>query len=80
MPFYVLHHHHEPEDCAVAFAAWHGFRSPLRRQPALSTCLDGDHSIWWRVEAPDPTAALALLPRYVARRTRPIEVHDVDIP
>jgi hypothetical protein len=80
MPFYVLHHHHDPADCAAAYAAWHGFHSPLRRQPAPSTCLDGDHSIWWRVEAADAAAALALLPRYVARRTRPIEVRDVAIP
>ena len=36
--------------------------------------------MWWRVEAPDPPAALALLPPYVARRTRAIAVRDVQIP
>jgi len=80
MPIFVLQHHHDPEDCATAFAAWHGFPSPLRRQPAPSTCLSGSHRIWWRVEAASRDAALALLPRYVAARTEPIEVRDVEIP
>jgi hypothetical protein len=80
MPCYVLHHHHEPSECAAVYAAWHGFRSPLRRQAAPSTCLVGDHSIWWHVEADDEPAALALLPRFVAHRTRPIAVREVEIP
>jgi hypothetical protein len=80
MPYFLLHHHHEPDDCAAAFAAWTGFESPLRRKQAATTCLTGGHSVWWRVQADDPAAALALLPRYVARRTTPIEVRDVEIP
>jgi hypothetical protein len=36
--------------------------------------------VWWRVEAPDPSAALALLPPYVADRTEAIAVRDIDIP
>ena len=36
--------------------------------------------IWWRVEAGDKTSALGLLPRYVAERTTPIEVREVEIP
>jgi hypothetical protein len=80
MPVFLLHHQHEPDDCAAAFAAWTGFDSPLRHRRAASTCLDGGHSIWWRVHAEDDAAALALLPRYVARRTVPIEVRDVEIP
>jgi hypothetical protein len=32
------------------------------------------------VKAEDRAEALALLPRYVARRTVPIEVRDVEIP
>jgi hypothetical protein len=80
MATYVLQHHHEPEECPAAYAAWHGFHSPLRHQPAPSTCLDGDHTVWWRVEAADPAAALALLPPFVARRTRPIVVREVQIP
>ena len=80
MPVFLLHHRHEPGDCAVAFAAWAGFESPLRQRPAPSTCLAGGHAIWWRVEAPDRAAALALLPPYVAERTTPIPVRDVQIP
>lgn len=80
MPAYLLYHHHEPSDCAAAFAAWAGFDSPLRRRTAVSSCLNGGHSVWWRVEAESANAALALLPRYVARRTTPIEVRDVEIP
>jgi hypothetical protein len=36
--------------------------------------------LWWRVEAPDPTGALALLPGFVAARTTAIEVREVEIP
>jgi hypothetical protein len=80
MPVYLLHHQHEPRECTVAFAAWTGFDSPLRHRPAPSTCLAGGHALWWRVRAEDRAAALALLPRYVAERTTPIEVREVDIP
>jgi hypothetical protein len=80
MPVFLLHHRHEPGDCAVAFAAWAGFESPLRHRSAASTCLMGGHAIWWRVEAANRAAALALLPRYVAERTTPIQVRDVEIP
>ena len=80
MPFYLLHHHHEPGECAAAFAAWTGFASPLRHRQAAATCLTGGHSVWWRVQAESATAALSLLPRYVARRTVPIEIRDVEIP
>lgn len=80
MPVYLLHHRHDPDECAAAFAAWQGFDSPLRHRPAPSTCLAGGHEIWWQVEAPDDSDALALMPRYVAERTRPIAVRDVEIP
>jgi hypothetical protein len=80
MPLFVLHHHHAPAECAAAFAAWQGFDSRLRRHPAASTCLDGGHALWWRVEAPDRHAALALLPPFVARRSDAIAVRDVQIP
>jgi hypothetical protein len=79
MPLYLLHHQHAAEDCDAAFAAWIGFDSPLRRRTAASSCLSGGHSVWWRVEALDCDAALALLPRYVARRTTPIAIRDVRI-
>ena len=80
MPFFLLHHQHDPAECAAAFAAWTGFDSPLRQRHAASTCLSGGHAVWWRVQAENAAAALALLPRYVARRTVPIEVRDVEIP
>ncbi len=80
MPFFLLHHRHEPAECAAAFAAWTGFRSPLRHRRAASTCLTGGHAVWWRVQADDAAAALAQLPLFVARRTLPIEVRDVEIP
>jgi len=80
MPTFLLHHRHRPDECVVAFAAWRGFASPLRHHHAPSTCLTGGHAIWWRVQAPDLAAALSLVPRYVADRTEPIEVRDVEIP
>ncbi len=80
MPMFLLHHRHRPDECGVAFAAWQGFDSPLRHRVVPSTCLAGGHAIWWRVEAPDLAAALSLVPPYVAARTEPIEVRDVEIP
>jgi hypothetical protein len=83
MPVFLLHHQHQPDECPAAFAAWTGFDSPLRRRPAASTCLtDGPtgHALWWRVEAVDHSSALALLPRFLAERTTPIEIREVPIP
>jgi len=80
MPIFLLHHQHTAHDCAAAFAAWRGFASPLRHRRTASTCLAGDHSIWWRVQAENGAAALALLPAFVARRTTLVEVRDVEIP
>jgi hypothetical protein len=80
MPVFLLHHLHQPGECAAAFAAWTGFQSPLRHRSAASTCLAGGHAVWWRVQAEDRAAALALLPRYVAERTTPIEVREIEIP
>jgi hypothetical protein len=80
MPVFLLYHKHEPGECAAAFAAWTGFESPLRHRPADSTCLAGGHTLWLRVEARDCRSALALLPRYLAERTTPIEVREVQIP
>jgi len=80
MPLFLLHHRHEPLECAAAFAAWSGFSSPLRHRTAPSTCLSGGHAVWWRVEAPDIRGALELLPRFVAERTVGTEVREVEIP
>jgi hypothetical protein len=80
MPYFLLQHRHTPAECAAAFAAWTGFRSPLRHGSAASTCLAGGHGLWWRVQATDAAAALALLPLFVARRTTPIEVREIEIP
>jgi len=80
VPLYLLHHEHEPHECAAAFAAWSGFDSPLRRRTAESTCVTGGHALWWRVEAADDAAALANLPRFVAERTNPIQIREIQIP
>ena len=80
MPSFLLSHQHEAHECAAAFAAWQGFSSPLRHCRAPSSCLEGGHGLWWRVEADDRAAALALLPRYVARRTAAIQIREVEIP
>jgi hypothetical protein len=80
MPLFLLDHQHEPQECAAAFAAWAGFASPLRRSHALSSCLVGGHRLWWRVQAASEDEALALLPTFVASRTRATEVREVEIP
>jgi hypothetical protein len=80
MPTFLLHHRHTAAECAAAFAAWRGYESPLRHRRAPSTCLAGDHSVWWQVSATDAAAALAMLPRYVRERTTLTRVRDVEIP
>ena len=80
MASFLLNHRHEPHECDAAFAAWQGFDSPLRHRPTPSTCLVGDHGLWWKVEAPGLAAALALLPPYVAERTEVVQVREVVIP
>jgi hypothetical protein len=80
VPLFRLHHRHEADECPVAYAAWRGFESPLRRSSALSSCREGDHAIWWDVEASDGARALELLPPYVAVRTTALAVSEVQIP
>jgi hypothetical protein len=80
MSSFLLHHRHTACECAAAFAAWRGFDSPLRRHWVPSTCLEGGHAVWWRVDAPNPQAALAFLPPFVAHRTDAIAVRDIQIP
>jgi hypothetical protein len=80
MTLFVLHHEHRPHECAAAFAAWQGFDSPLRHGLVPSSCLAGGHGLWWTVEAANRASALELLPRFVADRTRAIQVREVEIP
>ena len=80
MSTFLLHHQHTAGECATAFAAWNGFKSPLRRRSVHSTCLAGGHALWWIVEAVDRDSALSLLPNFVARRATAIEVRKVRIP
>ena len=77
---FLLAHHHAPDACRFAFAAWRGFASPLRHRPTTGTCALGGHELWWEVETGDDAEALALLPPYVAERTRVVEITDVPIP
>jgi hypothetical protein len=80
MARYLLHHHHEPDECGVVFASFKGHGSPLRRQPTLASCRTGGHAIWWTVEAGSEEDALQLLPYYVAERTTVTRVSEVQIP
>jgi hypothetical protein len=80
MPDFFLQHKHDPSECESAFAAWRSYESPLRGSSVPSTCLAGDHRIWWSVDAPDAAAALALLPDFVASRTEVTEVRYVEVP
>ena len=80
MATFVLAHTHEPGQCSTAFAAWRGFESPLRRRSVLASCVRGGHTLFWFVEAPDVSSALAHLPPFVAERTEATEVREVPIP
>jgi hypothetical protein len=77
---YLLHHQHEAQECGVAFAAFKGGKSTLRRQQTLASCAFGGHAIWWLVEAPSEQHALELLPFYLAQRTTATRVSPVEIP
>jgi hypothetical protein len=77
---FLLDHHHRPEECRAAYAAWNGFDSPLRRHAAVASCASGGHRIFWTVDARDGSAALGQLPPYVAERTAVDEVKEVPIP
>ena len=80
MPRFMLHHRHEPRECAAFFAAWKGFASPLRHSLAVGSCAAGGHEVWWDLEAAGAEQALSLLPRYVAARTTAVAIGDIEIP
>ena len=80
MPTFILRHRHAPSECSIAAAAWRGFDSPLRQQRAFSSCLYGGHRLFWIAAASDAEAALALVPPFVAERTRVDEVREVVLP
>jgi hypothetical protein len=80
MGLFLLHHHHDPAECGAAYASFKGGTSPLRRQPALASCDEGGHAMWWTVEAADETEALGLLPYFVVERTTVTKVGRIDIP
>lgn len=85
MPRYMLVHSHRPVECGVAYAAWRGFDSPLRRAATAGSCgvpSGGEdlHRIWWTVDAVSERAAFAHLPPWVAERTVAEPVSQVAIP
>jgi hypothetical protein len=77
---FLLTHRHAPQECGPSFAAWKGFESPLRRRPAIASCIGGGHCLWWTVEAPDEERALAQLPPFIADRTEVTAVREVTVP
>ena len=80
MACYLLHHHHEPQECGVVFASFKGHESPLRHRATVASCRSGGHAIWWTVDAATEEDALRLLPSYVAARTTATCVSEVEIP
>jgi hypothetical protein len=80
MAKFLLHHRHEPIECGVAFAAFRGHDSALRRRPTVGSCALGGHEIWWLVEAKTAADALEQLPYYVAKRAAATEVQDIEFP
>lgn len=80
VPTFLVSHRHPASECGWAFAAWHGFASPLRHGHALSSCPDGGHALFWVLEAEDETGALSQLPEYLSARSEVIRVRPVPIP
>ncbi len=77
---YLLHHHHEADQCGVAYAAFKGEATPLRHGTAVASCLAGGHEMWWLVEAASPDEALAQLPHFLATRATATHITEVQIP
>jgi hypothetical protein len=80
MSRFFLHHRHTPSECRIVFAAWKGFSSPLRHRVTVGSCAWGGHEIWWDVEAANEAEALGQLPTYVAARTTPVRISEVEFP
>jgi hypothetical protein len=80
MTRFMVHHRHEAAECGIVFASFRGHDSPLRHRPAIASCGQGGHAIWWEVEAPGEAEALALLPYFVAARSSITRVDEVQIP
>jgi hypothetical protein len=80
VPRFLIEHHHDAHECGVVFASFSGFASPLRGRPAIATCEQGGHAIWWCVEAADEDQALGLIPVYVAARATATRISEVRIP
>ena len=80
MARYLLHHRHEPRQCGVAYAAFRGHASPLRRSSTFASCRSGGHEIWWLVDADSPDDALDQLPHFVATRSTATPITEVQIP
>jgi len=83
---FVLSHRHDSGDCAVAYSAWRGFESPLRRGSTLGTCgsepggAPSEHLLIWTVDAESESEALSLLPDWLAERTEVRRVEELSIP
>ncbi len=80
MAQFIIHHRHDPTECAASIAAWHGFSSPLRGKSTPSACLFGGHQTWWKVEADDADDALGQLPGYVSSRADGFRVQELMVP
>jgi hypothetical protein len=80
MARYLLHHRHDARQCGVAYAAFKGETTPLRRRPVVASCLTGGHEMWWLVEAGSSDEALAQLPHFVATRATATPITEVPIP
>jgi len=80
MAQFIVHHQHEPSECAASVASWRGFTSPLRGTGTPSACRFGDHETWWRVTAADERGAFELLPSFVAERATVTRVEELKVP
>ena len=80
MPRYLLHHHHEPNECGVVFAAFRGFDSPLRHSARWLPAVPAAIRSGGRSTPASEANALALLPFYVAERTTAVPSARSQIP
>ena len=68
----MLHNTHRPDECDELTEEWqaHGTPPAFQGQTFFCTCPSGEHGSFVQVEADDPAAALAALPRKFRTGTR----------
>ncbi len=69
MSEFILHHTHQAEECAEAFAALKEADSLREAATFFCSCPSGEHGGFFQLEAASPDEALSLLPERLQATT-----------